>query len=623
VTTGVTPFDGPTDLLVVSLPGVQRFISESQSTSDVRAASEIVAELARTAATACLAAGALRLVLPEQAGSPDRPEQAGSPGRAAGEGMPNRVVALAAAGMGPAVGRAVVGAVHERWKGWLRQALGLADEADPPPTDGFPTVPWVCVPSSVGGYARQWEVAARALAARRRVRDFWPVERLGQALCSVSPRWVAVAAPAGLPAHEVATLSAAGWVKRRWRHLQGLDGFPSTASIASAPFRREVLAAMSDPVVASAVTSLRNAARAVGSRRETAIAGLSSTVSDSSTGKSSSTAGDVAGWLARSGGPWVFPQWWLVDRLAAETGRDREALASSVDQGARAAKALGTVMAELGAAPLSVYLAVLVQDLDSMGAFLSGEASDAAGRRLPTVDPDVHSRVSRELQVLAGAQRRELESRWLGVPVYAGGDDLLAFLPAATALDAARACHDLVPDTLPRASVAVLFFHFQGGLQPALTRAHQLLDTGKARVGGKHALAVGYQPRAGASTESIQPWSSPDGTDTVEALKVFAANRELTLSPRLAAQLGRDREELASLAARRPAVYRAELARLVRRHLSGDKARIPAEAGTLADLLVRLTRSEVAPSGDRQGQRTAVGPERIAEVGVFLRQEAR
>jgi hypothetical protein len=620
VTTGVTPFDGPTDLLVVSLPGVQRFISESQSTSDVRAASEIVAELARTAATACLAAGALRLVLPEQAGSPDRPEQAGSPGRAAGEGMPNRVVALAAAGMGPAVGRAVVGAVHERWKGWLRQALGLADEADPPPTDGFPTVPWVCVPSSVGEYARQWEVATRALAARRRVRDFRPVERLGQAVCSVSPRWVAVAAPAGLAPHEVATLSAAGWVKRRWRHLQGLGGFPSTASVASAPFRREVLAALSDPVVASAVRSLRDAARAVGSRRETPVAGLSSPAGESH------TANGVARWLAESGGPWVFPQWWLVDRLAAETGRDRVALASFasfVDQGARAAKALGAAMAERGAVPLSAYLAVLVQDLDSMGAFLSGEAADATGRRLPAVDPDVHSRVSRELQVLASAQRRELESRWLGVPVYAGGDDLLAFLPAATALDAARACHDLVPDTLPRASVAVLFFHFQGGLQPALTRAHQLLDTGKARVGGKHALAVGYQPRAGASTESIQPWSSPDGTDTVEALKVFAANRELTLSPRLAAQLGRDREELASLAARRPAVYRAELARLVRRHLSGDKARIPAEAGTLADLLVRLTRSEVAPSGDRQGQRTAVGPERIAEVGVFLRQEAR
>jgi CRISPR-associated protein Cmr2 len=592
----------PTDLIVVSLPGVQRFIAEAQSTSDVRAASEIVAELARTAATACLAAGAVRLVLPGQADSPDQ---------AAGEGLPNRVVALAVPGLGPVVGRAAVAAVGERWKGWLRQALGLTDGVDLPPTDGFPLVQWVCVPSSAGDYARQWEVAGRALAARRRVRDFGPVERFGHEVCSVSPRWVAVPAPEGLLAHEKATLSGAGWVKRRWRQLQGLDGFASTAAVASAPFRREVLAAMSDPDVASAVTSLRDAARAVGSRREAAIAGLSE------------SAGGAAGWLAQSGGPWVYPQWWLVDRLAAETGREKEDLTPSVDRGERAAKALAAVMAERGSAPLSAYLAVLVQDLDSMGSFLSGEAADAAGRRLSAVDSDVHGRVSRELQALAGAQRRELESRWLGVPVYAGGDDLLAFLPAATALAAARACHDLVPDTLPRASVAVLFFHFQGGLQPALERAHQLLETGKTRVPGKHALAVGYQRRSGASSESIQPWSSPGGTDTVEALAVFAANRELKLSPRLVVQLGTEREELASLASRHPATYRAELARLVGRHLSGDKARIRTEADTLADLLVQLTRSEVAPSVDRQRQPIPVGPERIAEVGVFLRQEAR
>lgn len=602
VSAGADPLSEPDDLVVVSLPGVQRFIAEALSTSDVRAASEIVAELARAAAAACLESGALRLVIPEQVDPEDQ---------AAGEGSPNRVAALAAPGMGPAIGRAAATAVGERWRGWLRQALGLADEADPPQTDGFPMVQWVCVPSSVGGYARQWVVAGRALAARRRVRDFGPVERFGHEVCSVSPRWVAVPAPEGLQAHERATLSAAGWVKRRWRQVRGLDGFPSTASIASAPFRGEVLAAMSDPDVASVVTSLREAARAVGSRREVAVAGLSS------------SAGSAAGWLAQSGGPWVYPQWWLSDRLAAETGRDASDLAVFVDKGARAAKVLGSVMAERGVAPLSAYLAVLVQDLDSMGAFLSGEAADAAGRRLPAVDPDVHGRVSRELQALAGAQRRELESRWLGVPVYAGGDDLLSFLPAATALDAACACHDLVPDTLPRASVAVLFFHFQGGLQPALTRAHQLLDTAKARVAGKHALAVGYQRRSGASSESIQPWSSQDGADTVEALRVFAANRELALSPRLVVQLGEDREELASLASRHPTTYRAELARLVGRHLSGEKARLRAEAGTLADLLVRLTRSELAPSADRLGPSGVVGPERIAEVGVFLRQEAR
>lgn len=593
---------GSSELLVVTLPGVQRFIAEAQSTSDLRAASEIVSELARTAAIACLTAGASQLVLPRPTGPTDE---------LTAEGLPNRIVALAAPGLGPAVGRAAVRAVNERWRGWLRRSLDLVEDGDLPTTDGFPLVQWVCVPASVGDYARQWEVATRAVAARRMVRDFRPVERFGRPLCSLSPRWVAEPAPEGVPPHEVATLSAANWVKRRWRRLQGLDGFPSTASVASAPFRRAVLAAMAAPDVAEAVRSLRDAARAVSARRETAIAGMPR------------PDRDAARWLAESGGPWVYPQWWLVERLSAEADLEKEVLARFVKEGERAAIALGKAMATRGAAPLSAYLAVLTQDLDSMGAFLSGDAADAAGRTLTSIDPDAQGAVFSDLQALGTAQRHELESpQCLGVPVYGGGDDLLAFLPAATALGAARACHALVPDTLPTVSTTVLFFHFQGGLQPALTRAHHLLEMGKTRVEGKHALVVGYQRRSGTSAESIQPWLSPDGTETVEALKRFAANCQFPLSPRLVVQLGRDGEELASLARGRPAMYRAELARLVGRHLSGDPEQVRIEAVRLADVLVQLSRTEAAPPIGAPRQ-IATGPEKLAEVGVFLRQEAR
>jgi CRISPR/Cas system-associated protein Cas10 (large subunit of type III CRISPR-Cas system) len=51
------------------------------------------------------------------------------------------------------------------------------------------------------------------------------------------------------------------------------------------------------------------------------------------------------------------------------------------------------------------------------------------------------------------------EQALLGVPVYAGGDDPLAFVPASTALDAAQRCHNTVPQSLPSVSAAVLFFH--------------------------------------------------------------------------------------------------------------------------------------------------------------------
>jgi CRISPR-associated protein Cmr2 len=105
----------------------------------------------------------------------------------------------------------------------------------------MPLVHWVCVPSVSGGYPAQWREAQRLLAARRRIRDFPAVEWPQRALCVLGPRWPAEPVPGGLKEHEKAALSAAGWVKRRWRKIHDLGGFPSTASIASAPFRRAVL----------------------------------------------------------------------------------------------------------------------------------------------------------------------------------------------------------------------------------------------------------------------------------------------------------------------------------------------------------------------------------------------
>lgn len=73
------------------------------------------------------------------------------------------------------------------------------------------------------------------------------------------------------------------------------------------------------------------------------------------------------------------------------------------------------------------------------------------------------------------------------MPVYVGGDDLLAFTPAASALGAARACR-----------------------------------------------AVGYLRRSGASAVSIQPWGVSDAGDTAGLFGIFARGQENRLSPRLA-----------------------------------------------------------------------------------------
>lgn len=126
---------------------------------------------------------------------------------------------------------------------------------------------WVCVPPDPRGYEAQWDKAQRLLAARRRLRDFAPVpeaEWRRRALCSLAPRWPAEPqTPPGTPRHDrEARLSAVGWVKRSWRRVHHDDGFPSTASIASAPYRQAILRSLDDDTdVAAALAALAKAAR--------------------------------------------------------------------------------------------------------------------------------------------------------------------------------------------------------------------------------------------------------------------------------------------------------------------------------------------------------------------------
>jgi CRISPR-associated protein Cmr2 len=607
---------GGPDLLVVALPGVQRFVAESRSTADVRAGSEIIAELAARAARICAAhcdeTGG-EMVFPAAAG-PDA--ESGS--------TPNRIVALLPAGTGPQVGLAVQQGVESAWAGWVGLALGgKAGPGGGPATPGMPQVQWVSVPAGPGGYAAQWERAHRMLAARRRVRDFELSERPDwreRKLCSLSPRWPAEDGPPGLARHEKSTLSAANWVKRRWDRVrtsaeaatgETRRGFPSTSSISSAPFRQEVLGKLSDPQVSAAVGALMEAARAVSRARETPVPGLVV------------PAGDPGSWFASSGGPWVYPERWQPEALAKESGREPAEIDAAVTRGLAAARRLRSRMTEShGVSPPTAYLAVIAQDLDGMGRFLGGVGESAGGDRL-VVAPGEHRRISAELRALAGRQTGALVNGTglLGVPVYAGGDDLLAFVPAAKALAAAVACHDEAPVSLPTASTAVLFFHYQAGLQSALSSAKAMLDDAKRRVPGKHALAVGYLRRSGVAESSIQPWAGSAGAPAAALFALFAADAEHPLSPRLAVDLERDRGELGRLSKRDSRLYEAELGRLVRRHTGGERSGVRAAAETAARALIGLGQNEHA-GGVREHDRPA-RPEIAAKVGVFLRQEAR
>jgi hypothetical protein len=393
-------------------------------------------------------------------------------------------------------------------------------------------------------------------------------------------------------------------MKRRWAWLREEERFSSTASIASAPYRQAVLQHLADPAVRRAVESLERAGRELETAPETLVPGLGQLVPEHGPGR----------WLAGSGGPWVYPDQWQLASVTREAG-ERDDLARLADAGRTAARDLFQVMKAHGV-PLAAYLAVVVQDIDSMGRFLSGGAPASGGKRIE-VSPGEHGRVSSELLAVASAQRTVLRSAdLLGVPVYAGGDDLLAFTPAAGALRAAQACHATVPASLPTASTAVLYFHYHASIQQAMTQARRMLEAAKSRGPEKHGLAVGFLRRSGASAVSVQPWAGPDGGDSAGLFQVFAREQERRLSPRLAADLQRDAAELDALARADERLYEAELARLVRRHAAqGDQGGRGA-AVRAAAALAWLGRHEHAPD-------QVPGPHIAAQVGVFLRQEAR
>jgi len=575
------------ELVMMGIPGVQTFISEAQSTSDLANASDVIARVARTAVDAVQKAGG-ELVIPASLRD-DVP-------------TPNRIVALVPEGRGRAVAEGAAAAVRERWDGWVRTVLGRDVEVP-----GFPEVMWSV--AGPGDYPEQWQRAGRALAARKRLRAFDAPEFAGRQPCPLAPRWPAEDAPEGVPQHMKKTrISAAGWVKRRWHALPGLPssrsgGFPSTASIASAPYRAELLGLEADaPRVGSAVERLREAAEAVTGAEYARVAREAPIPALAGDGAAGEDAG-WAGWLARSGGVWVHPGTWQEDGLGRDFGFDGHRVdRGRVEAGRRAAEELSRL---LGKKP-TPYYALLTSDIDGMGDLLSeGEVS-----------AERHREISARLQDFGAEQRRIIEKHG-GVAVYTGGDDLFALLPADSALQAARECRDKVPPLAghtPTASTAVLFAHQHRPLRPAVQEVQELLADAKRVDGGsrkKDGLAVGVATGSGRRVRTVRPWR---GGAAVDALKVFASHHggDRVLSPGLLADLQRDRAALEKLAASSLGgrVYAKEVDRLVRRHGGTSE-----EAEALVEM--GRTESERGDSGDGR-----LVPVEAARVALFLRREA-
>lgn len=523
------------DLVVVAIGGVQNFIAESRSTADLHAGSSIMSDLAGSMLAAV--PDAAQVVMPA--------------GLAGGGGTPNRVVVLAGSGEGPRLAQAMAAGAESTWKAWLASAFSGAEVPESP---GFPVAQWVAVRMTAGGYSEAWARAQAALTARKRTRDF-PGYRVSQAgVCALTGRWPVVP-EARLPRAAKArargeALSAVGHVKRWYAETHGRT-FQSTWSIASAPYRDSIIRlgdGDGDGGLRYEVAYLKDAVDALQQAGGTAGQALRRG-SGALPGLPASDYEELQ-WLRRVEGAWCSPDSWEPESLRRDYALDAPPDAVLCQVGRHAAAALARAARDAKTAPLTPYLAVLAQDGDHMGrrlgAFPAGTGDPVAW----------HRQVSGALADIARRQVAGIESAHLGRAVYAGGDDLLALLPAGQALAAARAVNSLFTGDealtaalgRPSASTAVVFFHASWPLQSAIMSAQALLKDAKKR--DRPGLGVAVLNRGGERARVVLPWSAHAASPArpaIDLLQELAAAVSGSLSGGLAAGLEADRAALAEL----------------------------------------------------------------------------
>lgn len=162
---------------------------------------------------------------------------------------------------------------------------------------------------------------------------------------------------------------------------------------------------------------------------------------------------------------------------------------------------------------LERYFAVLAMDGDQIGQWVSGTKLTPA----PEDFESYHRKFSLALSSFALDQVREVVEQHQGRLIYAGGDDVIAILPADNVIACAealreayrRAMHEFVGegDVRPEMSGGIAIAHFKSPLQDVVRAAHAAEKRAKYSL-GRSALAVSLLKRSGEIIEWGCEWES-------------------------------------------------------------------------------------------------------------------
>jgi CRISPR-associated protein Cmr2 len=157
------------------------------------------------------------------------------------------------------------------------------------------------------------------------------------------------------------------------------------------------------------------------------------------------------------------------------------------------------------------YYAILLADGDFIGVAIDAQSKHAK-------EADKHREISR---VLAGFSRdaRKIVKNHLGTPVYAGGDDVLAFMPLHTVFACAKELAEEFSKRLttftydkdhsPTLSIGIAVVHHLDSLREALDLARNAEKQAKG-VSGKNAVAIRVSKRSGEERAVAGKWGKLD-----------------------------------------------------------------------------------------------------------------
>ncbi|NUM45116.1 MAG: type III-B CRISPR-associated protein Cas10/Cmr2 [Anaerolineales bacterium] len=153
----------------------------------------------------------------------------------------------------------------------------------------------------------------------------------------------------------------------------------------------------------------------------------------------------------------------------------------------------------------SPYYALLLADGDNMGKTIDAQKK-----------PDEHQRLSRKLSQFAIAVP-EVVRKYQGVCVYAGGDDILAYLPLHTVLECGAELETKFKSQMevfttidhlsPTLSAGIVIAHHLTPLSDVLEMARQAEKEAKS-FEGKNALAITLSKRGGVARTITDKWDA-------------------------------------------------------------------------------------------------------------------